>query len=319
VRRVVVRWVAALLVLVVAGVGAVALVVTLGFGPGAFVTAYLDALARRDAASALALPGVDPGTNTMRGTTSAALPGLAGIRIVGDQEHDGGRHRITAAWTSHGTSGESTFEVERVGTRFGAFPIWGFAQSPIAELGLTVRNARDVTVGDQPVHTPGSGSHDYAVLVPGEYRFAQRTAYVTSAVEPVVADTVGQRMRATVDVEASPRLVALVQREVDALLARCATQQVLFPTGCPFGHDIADRVTSTPDWSIVHEPEIRLDGAGDDLSWTIPAVPATAHLKVEVQSLFDGSTSTFDKDIPFTVQARVRVLPDGTVGITDVR
>jgi hypothetical protein len=318
-RRVVLRWVAAFGVVALVAAGSVAVVVAVGFGPGSVVTAYLDALGRRDAASALALPGVAVEGGERSLVTSAALPGLTGIRITGDVEHDGGLHRITASWVSNGTEGQTTFEVQRVGTRLGVFPVWGFAQSPVAMLALEVRNSRDVTAGQQTVHTPGTGPHDYAVLVPGDYRFARRSALLTSAEEPVVADTVGERLSATVDVEASPRFVARVSRKVDALLASCAKQTVLFPAGCPFGQQIDDRVTSTPDWSIVSYPEVRLDGVGDDTSWTIPSVPATAHLKVGVESLYDGTTSTFDKDVPFTIHATVHVDAAGDITISDVR
>lgn len=313
-------WVAAFLVIAVVGAGSVAAIVVLGFGPGSFVSAYLDALARRDAASALALPGVGAGSGSRALLTSAALPGLSGIGIIGDVEHDGGLHRVTARWSSHGVDGQTSFEVERIGTRFGVFPIWGFAQSPLARLSLEVRNARDVTAETQPVRTPGVGAHGYALLVPGDYRFAQRTALVGSAQESVDADTVGERLSASVDVEATPRFLDEVSTKVRALLARCATQKVLFPTGCPFGREIDDRVVSDPVWSVVREPEIRLEGTGDDASWTIPAVPGTAHLRVRVESLYDGSTSTVDEDVPFTISATVTVGEDGTViTVADVR
>jgi len=319
---VVLRWVAAFVVIAVVGAGSVAMIVAVGFGPGAFVTAYLDALARHDAASALALPGVDDGSDdgdSRALLTSATLPGLSGIRITDDVEHDGGVHRVTAHWTSRGADGQTSFEVERIGTRFGVFPIWGFAQSPTAQLSLEVRNARDVTAGTQSVHTPGVGAHDYALLVPGDYRFVQRTALVSSPVTSVVADTPGERLSATVDVEATPRLLSEVSTRVRELLAGCTAQKVLYPTGCPFGQEIDDRVVSDPVWSIAQEPVIRLEGAGDDESWTIPAVPGTAHLKVRVESLYDGSTSTFDKDVPFTIRATVALHADGTITISDVR
>jgi hypothetical protein len=315
---VVLRWVGAFVVIALVGAGSIALVVAVGFGPGSVVSAYLDALARRDAASALALPGVDAGTGSRALLTSAALPGLGHVKITDDVEHDGGMHRITASWTSRGVSGQSTFEVKQVGERFGVFPIWGFAQSPVTTLALTVSNARDVTAGTQAIRTAGVGAHDYALLVPGAYVFAQRTELVTSADRVVVADTVGQRFAATVDVEAAPRLLALVSTQVHALLDRCAKQTVLFPAGCPFGEEIDDRVVSTPAWSIPHYPTIRLEGAGDDASWIIPAVPATAHLTVKVQSLFDGTTSDFDQDVPFTIRARVAVDAAGDVSISAV-
>jgi hypothetical protein len=318
-RRVVLRWVGAFVVIAVVGVGSIAVVVAVGFGPGSLVSAYLDALGRRDAASALALPGVTVDGGSRALLTSAALPGLSGIRIIDDVEHDGGLHRVTASWMSHGTPGQTAFEVERVGTRFGVFPIWGFAQSPTAQLSLEVRNSRDVTAGQQAVHTRGVGAQDYTVLVPGDYRFSYRTRLLTSQETAAVADTVGQRQSATVDVEATPRLLSIVSKQVDALLDRCATQRVLFPAGCPFGQQIDDRVTSTPRWSIVRSPAIRLDGAGDDESWTIPSVSATAHLKVKVQSLFDGTTSTFDKDVPFTIRATVHLDAAENVTISDVQ
>jgi hypothetical protein len=318
VQRVVLRWVAASIVLLVAGVGSVAVIVAVGFGPTSVVTAYLDALARRDATSALALPGVDAGTGSRALLASGALPGISGVRIVDDVEHDGGRHRITAAWTSGGEPGQTTFEVERVGTRFGVFPVWGFAQSPIARLALDVRGSLAVTAGTQSVRTPGTGAHDYAVLVPGAYRFTEDTALRTADPTTVTLDTVGQRVAGTVQVVASAELVEAVGSQVRALLQQCATQTVLYPAGCPFGQEIDDRVVSTPAWSIRAEPVVRLAPSADGTSWTIPAVPGTAHLTVQVQSLYDGTTSTFDKDVPFTIRATVRVSADGAISITAV-
>ncbi len=318
-RRVVLRWVAAIAVIALAAAGSVALVVTLGFGPGAFVTSYLDALGRRDAASALALPGVAPGDGDRALLTGAALPGLTDIRIVGDVAHDRGVHRVTAAWRSNGTPGETAFEVARVGTRFGVFPIWAFVHSPVAQLALEVRNSREVTAEDLAVRTPAVGANVYTVLVPGDYRFVHRDALLSSAEEAVVVDAVGQRFSATVDVEATPRFVDAAAARVHALLRQCTTQQVLFPAGCPFGQEIDDRVTSAPVWSIAREPVIRLVGAGDDANWMIPTSPGTAHLSVRVQSLYDGTTSTVDKDVPFTIRADVRVDAAGGITLSDVR
>jgi hypothetical protein len=314
-RRAVFRWVAAFVVLALAGVGTVAFVVATQFGPGSFVTAYLEALGRHDAASALALPGVDAGDDRADLLRATALPGVADIRITSDIEHDG-MHRITASWTSAGTAGESAFEVRRIGTRFGVFPIWGFARSPIAHLSLEVLNARDFAVGSLAATTPGTGAHAYALLVPGLYTFGHEERYLAAAPKTVLADTVGQNLRARVDVEATPAFEKAVGEKVDALLDACATQQVLFPTGCPFGKEIPNRVASTPSWSIVHYPTIRLTGAGDDRSWRLASLPATAHLQVKVESLYDGSASTFDEDVPFTISATVRFDDAGAITIS---
>jgi hypothetical protein len=44
--------------------------------------------------------------------------------------------------------------------------------------------------------------------------------------------------------------------------------------------------------------------------WTMPQTDAAAHLIVEVKSLFDGTVSTFDEDVPFSVSYLITFLPD---------
>ena len=76
---------------------------------------------------------------------------------------------------------------------------------------------------------------------------------------------------------------------MDGELDRCATQDVLFPTGCPFGQSVENRVVSTPKWSIVEYPTVQVEPGDDFDSWVVPSASGTAHLVVDVQSLFDGS------------------------------
>ncbi len=316
-RRVVLLWVAAFVVLVIAGVGSVVVLNLTAAGPGAFVGAYLDALARRDAASALAMPGVHPGTGDTQLLAGGALPGLSGIRQVDDVAHDG-MHRITMAWTSAGGSGETAFEVRPAGTRLGVVSAWEFAESPVAELSLEVQNTRTFDVGTITAGTPGVGPADYAVLVPGVYTIGHTSTFLDADPVRVTADTVGQDLSAVVDVEANAHFVNAVETQVDKHLRQCTTQQVLFPTGCPFGEQIDNRVVSAPQWSMVHYPDVRLVGAGDDVGWNVPAIPGTAHLKVDVKSLFDGTVSTFDQDVPFKASFSVVIDPDERLTMTAV-
>ena len=53
---------------------------------------------------------------------------------------------------------------------------------------------------------------------------------------------------ADVDVQTQPtaEFVEVVQRRVDDFLTACATQQVLQPTGCPFGLVVQNRIISEP-------------------------------------------------------------------------
>jgi hypothetical protein len=107
-----------------------------------------------------------------------------------------------------------------------------------------------------------------------------------------------------------------VQSEVEAYLTQCTTQAVLYPSGCPFGKTIRDRITAPPVWSMTAMPRIALQPAsGDpaDLDWVVPSTVGTAHIRVPVRSLYDGSVKDLDQDVPFSVSWRVSV--DETSGV----
>lgn len=45
---------------------------------------------------------------------------------------------------------------------------------------------------------------------------------------------------------------------------------------------------------------------------------AAAHLKVKVQSLYDGSINTFDRDVPFDVSYAITVSADDQLTIREI-
>jgi hypothetical protein len=305
-------WIVAFVLAAVAGGGAVAGLNATVFGPGDFVRVYLDALARGDAQSALALPGVDAAGSDDLLLDDDVLTGLTGIRQVSDDDLGDGRHRLTFAWTAPAGDGTTAFEVERVGTRLGLFPEWGFAESPVATIALEVlHDPRFTANGVQ--HSTGqdaAGTIDYAVLVPGSYVLGHASTFLRASEVTMLADEVGAVLDAVVDVQAGPAFASALGDEIHAHLDECATQQVLFPTGCPFGQTIANRVVSDPVWSIAAYPEVQIEPGPDYGTWVAGPAPGTAHLVVEVKSLFDGSVTTFDEDVVFEVSYTTTI--DGT-------
>lgn len=312
-----VPWVGAFLVALLAGGGSVVVLNATVFGPGDFVRVYLDALARGDAASALALPGVEAGDAGDVLLTDDVLTGVSDVRQVSDIALGDDRHRITMSWSTPGGDGSTAFEVERVGTRLGLFPEWGFAVSPVAELVLDVQHDPRFTANGMPAGTgrDRAGAVSLAVFVPGSYVLAHDTAFLRADEVTVLADEVGAAIEATVDVQPSPAFGSTLAGEVDEHLAGCAAQQVLFPTGCPFGQSISNRVVSPPEWSIVHLPEFTVR-PGPFGTWIAGPAPGTAHLVVDVQSLFDGSVSAFDQDVPFQATYTV-VISGDTLFVTE--
>lgn len=289
-------------------------------GPGDFVRVYLDALARGDAQSALALPGVDAGDADSRLLVDEVLTGVSDVRQLSDTPlaDDNGagtdRHRVVMAWSTPGGDGTTEFLVERVGTRLGLFPEWGFAQSPVAVLSLDVLHDPRFTANGVAATTglEAEGPATLAVLVPGSYVLSHETTFLRATSVTVVADEAGATLDATVDVEPGPRFAGALADEVDRQLAACAEQTVLFPTGCPFGQQISNRVTSEPQWSIDEAPELEIE-PGPFGVWTAGPATGFAHLSVEVQSLFDGSLSTFDQNVPFEAGYTVVIRGDALV------
>ncbi|HEY4151771.1 MAG TPA: hypothetical protein VGM38_00475 [Pseudolysinimonas sp.] len=315
-RRAILSWLAAVVIAALVGAGAVIALNATVFGAGGFVSIYLDALARGDVSDALTLPGVDTrGVDTLL-LQDGTLAGLADIHQVSDEER-GGAHWVTVAWTTPHGSSTTTFEVHRIGTRFGLFPQWGFAVSPLATVSLSVTNDARFTVnGVQETATAHSDKAvEYAVLVPGSYTFGHSSALLKAASHSVIADTVGQNLSAIVQPEANGRFTAAVTAEVRRQLDACAQQTVLFPTGCSFGQSIQNRVSGAPEWTIEHYPAIRIAPGSDFGSWAIPSTPGTAHLKVAVTSLLDGSVSAFDQDVPFQLRATIAIDANNAVSV----
>ena len=129
----------------------------------------------------------------------------------------------------------------------------------------------------------------------------------------MLSDSPFRSIPVEIQAEATDEFVAVVQQEVEAFLTQCATQEVLQPTGCPFGYTVQDRIDSLPKWSIAKQPVVTVtpEGAG----WRIAPSEAVAHIEVDIQSLFDGSIAHVSEDVPFIVEGEITVQPDGRASI----
>ncbi len=134
--------------------------------------------------------------------------------------------------------------------------------------------------------------------------FLRADAVTVTAAEP------GARLEATLDVQPAAAFVEKLTADVHELLGACATQEVLFPTACPLGQPVNDRIASVPEWSIVEYPEISIEPGEQFGTWVVPGSPFTAHLVVDIQNLYDGSVRTFDEDLPFVARYLVTILAD---------
>src|SRR5690606_4589067 len=141
--RIVLVWVGAVVVLAASLVAGVAVANATVFSASGFVRDYLTTLADGRVDEVLALPGVDAHALDERMLDPAAIAAFD-WRVLG--EHDDGRvHRVSVAFDAPGVSERTTLHVERIGTRFGLFPEWGFAVSPVTALEVTMEGDTRVT------------------------------------------------------------------------------------------------------------------------------------------------------------------------------
>ncbi|WP_309067607.1 hypothetical protein [Microbacterium sp.] len=308
------------------------------WGPSAFVERYIGMLAEGDAAAALAVPGVTldstdleaaglPATSSDALLREAVLSfDISDVEITSEREIDG-VVEVRASYRIDGTPGESLFRVQRIGTE-GLVPRWGFETSPLAEIRVEVRGSMQFAVNgfevDKRQVSPDGSAADptdavsLLVFSPGVYSVAVDTALAEADPVNVLADAALHSVRLDIQARPSEAFVDVVKEKVSAFLTDCAQQQVMQPTGCPFGMDThavgGDRVLAdTIAWTIPSQPPVAL--VPQDAYWAISAATGTAHFDADVVSLFDGSIYHVSEDVPFVIDGTVEVLPDGTASI----
>lgn len=302
------------------------------YSPTAFTLRYLSLLQEHRAPEALAMPGVAvdsvalddaglPAGSSDALLRRAAMSNLSNITPV-SEETVGDVTRVTVEYTAQGVTGRTTFDIARDGW-IGVAPGWRFAKSPLSVVSLTVRGSMRFSVNGFEIDKRQVSAHgvDAApldpvpmlVFSPGAYSVTVNTAVSISDGVRVLADT--PLADTPIDIQAEPtqEFIDVVQGEVDSFLDRCADQQVLQPTGCPFGYVVQNRITAPPTWSMDTYPGVAVEP--DGANWRIAQAPGVARIKVEVRSLFDGSLRQVDEQVNFAINGTITVLPDGTISI----
>jgi len=303
------------------------------YSAGGFVGSYLDSLARRDAAGALALPGVVPSKDDLAAASlptnlastllrASVLGGLTDLQQVSDTETSPGLHTVVYDFAIDGEVGSMAFAVQNTGTFAGIFDSWTFANSPLAVLQINVLHERTFTVNGLDLDTRAQAAADapgtfstqaaYLAFAPARYSFAHESSLLSA--EPLSVPVVASGPTdITINAMPNETFTGQVQAELNSFLDKCIVDQVLQPSNCPFGIAVNDRVLSAPVWSIAQYPSVLLE-AGDS-SFEMADTAGLAHITVDVQSLFDGERSTRDEDVPFLIGLSVTIQPDGNLAI----
>lgn len=301
------------------------------YSPTAFVLHYLGLLADGRAADALAVPGVavDAGALAAKGLPSTASDALLRTAALGSltdvvaesETTDGDLARVTVGYTAGGYPGQTTFVVRRDGSA-GIAPTWRFDTSPLAVVDLTVLGSTSFRVNGfaldrrqvtDPSTADGAAAVPLLVFSPGLYSVTIKTPVVTSDGVAVLANVPLANVPVEVQGQPTEQFDATVEERVSQFLDDCATQQVLQPTGCPFGYVVYNRIEGLPTWSIVQQPDLTIEP--DGANWRIAEAPATAHIEVDIRSLANGAVRHVSEDVPFVVTGTITTQADGSLSI----
>ena len=316
-----ISWMIGFALLAAAFFGVVAIVNSTVYSAHGFVTSYLDALNRHDATTARELPGVraPSGVETTL-LTDGALGTIGNIHLVHDTAGRGGVHSVEFSYKLGKRSETSTFSVIQTQSFLGLFSRWSFHKSPLATVSVaTPHDPRFRVNGTDVVSTvPAAGSQPLVVFAPGLYVFDHKSTYLVATPVSVPVAEPASVTPVRVEAEANALFVKEVRKELDAYYIKCATQTVLLPTSCPFGKTFSNRVVSAPAWKMVSDPTVTIGPDGNMGRWLVPAATGVAHLVVKVQSLYDGTISTFDSDVSFDVSYTIEIARDDHLTITSV-
>jgi hypothetical protein len=322
VRRAIMPWLIGFVLLIAAFFATVAILNATIYSAHGFASSYLDALNRHDSTTARELPGVNaPSGVATNLLTDGALSTIADIHL----EHDtavsrGGIHTVEYSYKLGTRRETTTFSIVQTSSYLGLFSRWAFEKSPLATVSVAAPHDPRFRVNGTSVTSTVSRtqSQPYVVFAPGLYDFDLKTTYLIATPVSVPVTEPASVTPVRVEAEANKMFVTEVTTELHKYYITCATQTVLLPTACPFGKSFSNRVVSTPAWSMVSDPSVTVVPDHTSGHWLVPSSTGTAHLVVKVQSLFDGSISTFDADVPFTVSYTITIDPNNHLTITSL-
>lgn len=296
------------------------------YSASGFVSQYLSALSRHDAASALSMPGVgdklpaDADRALLRGS---AMGELSDIRITKVSGNDA-KTTVTASYLLGGEKATGTFVVTRIGSTMGVFESWAFAELPVAKAKVTVWHDASFSVGDSSQidlrstdsakdATVWGGTGTYLLFAPGNYVFDHTSTWLTAEKVTLDVATPGETAEVVVDVQANKAFTKRVQKEVDDYLDKCVKQDVLQPAGCPFGYQTGNRIVGEPSWEVAEYPAIKV--VPGETTWAVRDAVGKLRITGEVQSLYDGTISPLDEIVDAVFNINISIRSDGNLAI----
>lgn len=293
------------LLVIVLTVVAVPVLGFVAYGPARTVTAYFDALERRDAGDAMSRLLLSEVTDGWALTDDAleGAPSLPARVSVTHVEVDGSRAAAQVRYDLDGRTRTQELALVKRDGLWGLFPDWLIDPGALPRLDLVVDGASYLRLNSADVPIPRDG---LPVLFPVEYGVGFAEDYFRSDIQNTVVDGTAPEVEVRLTAEPTDRLLEEVRAQVHDHLDECVTATTLLPAGCTFGHDSVNEFPDDVEWEMVEYPEIRLATERSRLV-TAPA-EGVAHIRGRYRDIVTAAEMELDEDVPFTFTAQVTVV-----------
>lgn len=299
-----------MLAAVVLALVSLGLINRLVYGPEGQVRAYFAAVREGNGAHALGILGAQiPDANAAMLDGAALKSSMAEVRHLTTSSvafADGGeRATVTVSYTLAGQPQTTDFQLHRVGSHWGVFDRWQIDSGPLPTVHLTSNAVEAATLNSTKVPV-NQGERSFAVLYPGRYTVTFESALYSAGSQSVdVTGPGGQVAELEIALEPSETARISVQQQVRTYLDTCATQNSLYPAGCPFEYPFSGRVLGDVTWSVVTYPEPEVSVVAG--RWSLGQGQGVAEVSLTELDLLTGATRQVTEEIPFTLTGSLAV------------
>lgn len=309
VDRVFAGWFVGVLTAVLVALGALALINRTVYEPAGQVRQYFQALRAGDGERALGILGAEvPDSNAAMLSGEAVSNSLKTLKdlTVKNTEIQGDHATVTVAYTLDETPQTTDFHLTKVGSHWGVFDQWHIDSTELPTVHVSSSSVDAATLNNEKVAVD-NGNRDFAVFYPGEFTVAYESSLFSSQEQTVaVTSPTSTPQDLTVALKPSESAINSVRYQVQSQLDKCATQNTLYPAGCPFEYPFDGRVQGDVSWKITDypEPSPTVDQTG---RWVLDDSRGTAEVSFTELDLYTGKTSQVKHEVPFTYSANLQV------------
>lgn len=287
------------------------------YTPQSLVGRYLRSIEAGDAAGALSLmneSAVEGNEENKAAISDAVLSSAVSLPTTIDVGEPRRIDRDTSRVPANFYLGQSTrtmeFTLKREGSFGGLWNHWKIDAATLPQVDVEVTGSESVQINTVDVAV---GSGTLRLLPPAVYSVGYSSPWLRS--EPTVLDVTSFDSSTEVSVvpEPSEDMIAEVQSQLDDYLAKCAGQETLAPSACPFAYGTADEILGDVDWKVGASPEVQLRAEGG--SFTMPPTRATAQISGKKRDIVTAKESDFEEDVDYFLGASVTV-EEGQLRVT---